>query len=207
MTGKTDIRLLGFSGFKASEHFLRALDDEICVSRWGAKEKISADRPEDLNTDDAMRAALEQPSMITVVSAHAGYFDGHLGFCGDRDQPVLTLDSIGILLGAESMLLIDACCAPELAAELEEQKHARPGSLIVGLGAAPGEEQFTRGRDSVTVIGAVIRELCYPPTPDLSPQAAARAVDLVNIQISARNDAEHDGRRARPPLLFKHECR
>lgn len=198
----TDIRLLGFSGFKASEHFLRALCEEIWVSRWQAA-KISVERPEDLNTDTAMRAALEQPSLITVVSAHAGFFNGRIGFCGHDDQPVVTIDSIGTL-GATSMLLIDACHAPDLAAALKG--HAQAGSLIVGLDAEPGDDEITRGRDSVTAIGAVVREICYPPTPDLSPQGASRAVDLVNIQISARNDAEHDQRRARPPLLYKHEC-
>jgi hypothetical protein len=205
MTGNADIRLLGFPGFKASEHFLRALDEEICVSCW-EETQVSADRPQDLSTDNAMRAALEQPSLITVVSAHAGYFDvdgsWRIGFCGHGDQPVVTIDSIGTL-GATSMLLIDACHAPDLAAALKG--HAQAGSLIVGLDAKPGKHQITRGRDSVTAIGAVIRELCYPPTPDLSPLGASRAVDLVNIQINARNDAEHDLRKARPPLLRKYE--
>jgi hypothetical protein len=201
MTGNTGIRLLGFTGFKASEHFLHALDEEIWVSRW-QEAKISVDRPEDLNTGMAMRTALEQPSLITVVSAHAGYFNGRIGFCGHGDKPVVTIDSIGTL-GAASMLLIDACHAPDLAAALKG--HAQAGSLIVGLDAKPGDDEITRGRDSVTAIGAVIRELCYPPTPDLSPQGASQAVGLANIQISARNAAEHDQRRARPPLLYKHE--
>ncbi len=207
MAGKTHIRLLGFAGFKASERFLRSLDDEIWVARGGAE--IPVHRPEDLDTGDAMRAQLEQPSLITVVSAHAGYFcEGRrLGLCGDGDKPILLTDSIG-RLGTASMLLIDACYAPDLTAELKS--HARPGSLIAGLDHKPGEEHTTWGRDSVTVIGAVIRELCYPVKGDLSPKAAARAVSSVNAQISARNDAERrrgvtDERAWRPPLRM-YEC-
>lgn len=206
MTGNTDIMLLGFPGFEASERFLRALDEEIRVSCW-EETQVSAGRLEDLSTGEKMRAALEQPSLITVVSAHAGYFDvdgsgsRHIGFCGRGDRPVVTIDSIGTL-GATSMLLIDACHAPDLAAALKG--HAQAGSLIVGLDAEPGKHQTTRGRDSVTAVGAVIRELCYPPAPDLSPLGASRAVDLVNIQINARNGAEHDFRKARPPLLRKY---
>jgi hypothetical protein len=204
----TDIRLLGFAGFEASERFLRALDDEIWVARWD-RTKISVDRPEGLDTAAAMRAALEQPSLVTVVSAHAGYFcDGRrLGFCGDGDRPVLLADSLGSI-GAASMLLIDACYASDLAAELKS--HARPGSLIAGLDHEPGSDQETRGRDSVTALGAVIRELCYPAAADLSPEAAARAVSSVNAQISARNDAERNrgvtNERAMRPLIRTHEC-
>ena len=72
MADNTDIRLLGFAGFKASERFLRGLD-EIWVARWDWR-NISVDRPECLDTAAAMRAQLEHPSLITVVSAHAGYF-------------------------------------------------------------------------------------------------------------------------------------
>jgi hypothetical protein len=196
MTGNTGIRLLGFAGFEASERFLRSLDDDIWVSRWD-RTAIPADRPEDLNTSDAMRAALEQPSRITVVSAHAGYFNDRLGFCGEGDQPVLTLNSLGTL-GAASMLLIDACCGPDLAAELKKS-HGHPGSLIAALDYGPGKDQFTKGRDSVTIIGAVIRELCYPARPDLSPEAAARAVDTVNGQNHGRKWAQR-------PLLRMLEC-
>jgi hypothetical protein len=110
-----------------------------------------------------------------------------VGFCGNDGQPAVTLDSVGTL-GAASMLLIDACTAPGLADGLKDR--ARPGSLIVGLDHPPGTDQETKGRDSVTVIGAVIRELCYPARPDLSPGTAARAVRIVNTQITARNDAE-----------------
>jgi hypothetical protein len=208
MADNTGIRLLGFAGFEASERFLRALHDEIWVTRWD-RSRISVDRPDSLDTAAAMRAALEQPSFITVVSAHAGYFcDGRrLGFCGAGDRPVLLADSVGSL-GAASMLLIDACYAPDLAAEFKS--HARPRSLIAGLDHEPGEEQVTRGKDSVTALGAVIRELCYPTDADLSPEAAARAIDIVNAQISARNDAERKrgvtNKKAMRPLIRVHEC-
>ena len=203
MTGNTDIRLLGFSGFKASERFLRALHNEILVSTW-QETQVSAKRPRHLTTGDEMRAAIERPSSITVVSAHAGSFGGKLGISGETTESELTLDRIGTL-GATSMLLIDACCGPALKADFES--HARSGSVIAFLDYGRGKNQITRGRDSVTAIGAVIRELCYPPTPDLSSQGCLRAIELVNIQISARNDAEDDQRKARPPLLSKHECR
>lgn len=88
MTGNTGIRLLGFANFEASKRFLHALDNDIWVSRW-EQTAISTSRPEDLNTRDAMRAALEQPSLITVVSAHAGYFVGRLAYWGDGGRPVL----------------------------------------------------------------------------------------------------------------------
>ena len=157
-----------------------------------------------------MKAELERPSLVTVLSAHA-YFDDHdrfLGFCGDGDQPpVLLTNSIGTL-GAASMLLIDACCAAIVAADLES--HARPGSLIVGLDYGPDNDQKTWGRDSVTALGAVIRELCYPAKKDLSTEAAARAVTSVNAQINARNDAERErgvtNEKAKRPLLLTLEC-
>jgi hypothetical protein len=211
MADSTGIRLLGFAGFEASERFLHALDDEIWVARWdprSGRADIPVHRPEGIGTGDAMGAEVEQPSLVTVVSAHAGEFGGRLGFCGDGDEPpVLTLDTLGTL-GAASMLLLDACYASALAAELKS--HARPGSLIVGLGHEEGEDPFTWGRDSVTAIGTVIRELCYPVRPDLSPAAAARAVGITNAQIRARNDAErHRGvtsKKAMRPMLRMHEC-
>ena len=92
MTNNPDIRLLGFAGFKASERFLCVLDDEIWVSRWDNPPKIPVDRPESLGTGDAMKAELERPSLVTVLSAHAYYCDGRfVGFCGEGDQlPVLS---------------------------------------------------------------------------------------------------------------------
>jgi hypothetical protein len=210
MADNTGIRLLGFAGFEASERFLRALDDEIWVARWDNPPKIPADRPEKLDIGEAMKAELERPSLVTVLSAHA-YFDDHdrfLGFCGDGDQPpVLLTNSIGTL-GAASMLLIDACYAAIVAADLKS--HARPGSLIVGLNYGSDNDQKTWGRDSVTALGAVIRELCYPARKDLSTEAAARAVTSVNAQINARNDAERErgvtNEKAKRPLLLTLEC-
>jgi hypothetical protein len=210
MANNADIRLLGFAGFEASKRFLRSLHDDIWVSRWENPPKIPADRPEKLDTGDAMKAELERPSLVTVLSAHA-YFDDHdrfLGFCGDGDQPpVLLTNSIGTL-GAASMLLIDACYAAIVAADLKS--HARPGSLIVGLDYGPDNDQKTWGRDSVTALGAVIRELCYPARKNLSTEAAARAVTSVKAQINARNDAERErgvtNEKAKRPLLLTLEC-
>jgi hypothetical protein len=168
MADDTDILLPGFAGFEASERYLRSLDDDIWVSRRNWKQRLpSADRPEDLNTGDAMRAELERPSLITVVSAHAGSFDGPLGFCGEGedDDSVLTLDSIRTI-GATSMLLIDACHGPALAAELKKSRPPRSSSVIAVLDYGQ-KEQFTQGRVGVTVSGSVIRELCYPIQPDL----------------------------------------
>lgn len=209
MADNADIRLLGFAGFEASERFLRSLHDDIWVSRWDNPPKIPADRPGKLDRV-ALKEELERPSLVTVLSAHA-YFDEHdrfIGFCGEGDQPpVLLTNSIGTL-GAASMLLIDACYAAIVAADLKS--HARPGSLIVGLDYGPGNDQKACGRDSVTVLGAVIRELCYPARKDLSTEAAARAVTSVQAQINARNDAERErgvtNEKAKRPLLLAVEC-
>jgi hypothetical protein len=203
-----DVRLLGFAGFEASERFLHGLADEIWVARWD-RSQISVHLPAALDTADAMRAELQQPSLVTVVSAHAGYFcDGRrLGLCGKSDRPVVLADSVG-RLGAASMVLIDACYAADIAAELES--HAQPGSLLVGLNTSTRASQETRGRDSVTVLGAVIRELCYPDAADLSPGAVRLAVESVNAQITARNLGERKRRvtsaRAMRPLIDILEC-
>lgn len=98
--------------------------------------------------------------------------------------------------------------AHDVFAELES--HARPGSLIAGLDYGLGNDQLTQGRDSVTALGAVIRELCYPARKDLSAAAGARAVTSVNAQIGARNDAERKrgvtSKNAGRPLLCMHQC-
>ena len=186
---RVDISLLGFAGFEAGEHFLRALEEEIWVARWsetGDRSTVSVHRPAGLDTAEAMRAELERPSLVTVISAHAGYFDGrHLGVCGTANWPVLLTDAVG-RLGAASMVLIDACYAADLAAALKSC--AQPGSLLVGLDTGP--DQVTAGRDSVSVLGAVIRELCYYDVADLSPGKVRRAVDSVNAQVAARNLSE-----------------
>jgi hypothetical protein len=207
MANKTGISLLGFAGYEASERFLRALDDEIWVARDPVK--IPVHRPEDISTGDAMRAELERTSPVTLISAHAGYPEGRLAFCGAGDDPVLHLDSIRTL-GATSMLIIDTCYAPAIAAELKNR--ARHGSLIVGLSCEPGEEQITWGRDSITAVASIIRELCYsyPYRQELGSWAAARAVDLANTQIQARNDAERrrgvTSKTALRPLLDILQC-
>jgi hypothetical protein len=183
-----DVRLLGFAGFDASERFLHGLAEEIQVARWERSE-VSVHLPGDRDTADAMRTELQQPSLVTVVSAHAGYFyDGRrLCLCGEDDRPVLPVDSVG-RLGATNMVLIDACYQADLATALKG--HAQAHSLIVRLSNGPDSSQETGGRDSVTVLGTIIRELCYPNVVDLGPGAIRRVVASVNAQITARNLAE-----------------
>jgi hypothetical protein len=187
MADNPDISLLGFKGFKASERFLRALDDEIWVARQDPETgltDIAVRRPEGIDSGSAMRAELEMASRVTVISAHAGYWGDLLGFCGDGDQPVLKIDNQLGTLGATGMVLIDACYGPELAAELKT--HGQVGSVIAYLDYGPDKKQITWGKDSVTVIGSVVRELCYTVRPGLSPEAAARAVNIVNAQSDCR---------------------
>src|ERR1700735_5051703 len=72
MTVTNEIRLLGFAGYPASEHFLRALDDEIWIARHdpdSGRSAIRGHRPQGIDNGDALRAELEQPSLCTVVSA------------------------------------------------------------------------------------------------------------------------------------------
>jgi hypothetical protein len=165
--------------------------------------------PADLDTADAIRTELQRPCLVTVVSAHAGYFPGgrRLGICGKDNRPVLLADSVDCL-GAVSMVLIDTCFAADLAIELRD--HAQPGSLLAGLNTVPGASQETRGRDSVTALGAVIREVCYPSVADLSPHTIRRAVESVNAQITARNLTERKRGVTNPdatrPLIDMHEC-
>jgi len=185
-----DIRLLGFADFEASKRFLCALENEIWLSRW-ERTPISVDRPVGVKTSHAMKAELEKSSRITVISAHGYLGDDGFGFCGAN--PASTLLKAGDIegIGANSMLLIDACRTPTLAPLIKSSADTR--GLIVGLDRAPGEDdkdQETQGCDSVTVLAAVIRELCYPKEKDLNRPAVERAIDSVNAQIEARNPKE-----------------
>jgi hypothetical protein len=187
------VRLLGYKGFEASDRFLHGLKQEIWVSRWETYPKIRTHRPKGIGTPERMQAELAKPSMVTVVSAHAARDDaGRLYFCGEdvgeEPRPVLPVDRLARPggLGAASMVLIDACWFEALAAALEPC--AQPGSLIVGVKA---DDLVTRGRDSVSVLGAVIRELCYLSDSDLSIAAVRHAISSVNAQTEARNRAEH----------------
>ena len=183
------VRLLGYEGFEASDRFLLGLKQEIWVSRWKAYPKIRTHRPKGIDTPERMQAELAKPSMVTVVSAHAGRdAAGRLSFCGKEPGPVLPVDRLARPggLGAASMVLIDACWFEALAAALEPC--AQPGSLVVGVKT---DDLVTRGRDSVSVLGAVIRELCYLSDGDLSIAAVRHAISSVNTQTKARNRAEH----------------
>jgi hypothetical protein len=59
-------------------------------------------------------------------------------------------------IGAASAVILDACSAPVMLPELAG--HAWPGAVLIGLAAA----EDTDGRNSVMVLGDVLRELCYP---------------------------------------------
>lgn len=202
------VRLLGFKGFEASDRFLHGLEQEIWVSRWERYPKIRTHRPEDIGTPERMRAELAEPSMVTVVSAHASRDDeGRLYFCGEKPGQVLPVERLARPggLGAASMLLIDACWFEALTAALEPC--AQPGCLIVGVKT---DDLVTRGQDSVSVLSAVIRELCYLRDGDLSTAAVRQAISSVNAQTEARNRAEHariSGTRKKPevrPLMGCH---
>lgn len=182
-----DIRLLGFADFEASRRFLSALANEIWLSRWG-RTPVSVYRPGDVDTGDAMRAELEKPSRITVISAHGYLGDDGLGFCGANPASTLLKANDIEYIGANSMLLIDACRTPKLAPLIKSSAWTR--GLIVGLDRASGEDekdQETHGCDSVTVLAAVIREICYPQEKALHRPAVRRAIQGVNDQIKARN--------------------
>ena len=184
-----DIRLLGFADFEASRRFLCTLDNEIWLSRWSkGGTEITVDRPVELTTGGKMRAELEKPSRITVISAHGYWGHDGFGFCGKDENTTLLLADKIENIGAQSMLLIDACRTPILAELINNS--AAPRCLIVGLERAPGEEKVTQetaGSDSVTVIAAVIRELCYPKNKDLYRPAVERAIKRVNAQVEAYN--------------------
>jgi len=195
------VRLLGYKGFEVSDRFLHGLEQEIWVSRWQLYPKIRTHRPEDIGTPERMRVELTEPSMVTVVSAHSYRDDeGRLYFCGEEPGQVLPVECLARPggLGAASMVLIDACWFEAMAAALEPC--AQPGSLIVGVKT---DDLVTRGRDSVSVLGAVIRELCFLPDGDLSIAAVRQAISSVNAQTEARNRAEHtrvSGTRKKPEL-------
>jgi hypothetical protein len=195
------VRLLGYESFEASKRFLHGLEEQIWVSRWERYPKIRRHRPANIGTPERLQAELAKPSMVTVVSAHAYRDDkGRLYFCGEESGEVLPVDCLARPggLGAASMVMIDACWFEVLAAAL--QPCAQPGSLIVGVKT---EDMVTRGQDSVSVLGAVIGELCYLEDGDLSTAAVRQAISSVNAQTDARNRAENgrvSGTKKKPEL-------
>jgi hypothetical protein len=192
ITDHRDIRLLGFSGFEASERFLGSLYNEIWVSNWKwepSKEKASAYQPEEIKTEEDMRYHPALRSHVTIISAH-GCVDTDtkqvIGFCGEgRNKPVLYTSSItNGAIGATSLLLIDACHIPELGPDLKAKLPSGSECLVVGLDGPSfdGTENYqsTVGRDSVTIIGAVIRELCYDYAPPFTAGMVDKVIDVVN---------------------------
>jgi hypothetical protein len=195
---EVDIRLVGFAGFTASERFLSAIDDEVSVARWGHS-RLRVERRTDLRTAAEMVQELESSCEVTVISAHAGpWRDPEYFFGSGRNCPLLLFSSIG-KIGAASMVIIDACWAEKIFVRLCGL--AKPGTLLVGL---EGRTKETEGRDSVAVLGNVIRELCYPTTVRLDREAALNAVERVNAQVAARN--EHRNRTRPQPSLTWVAC-
>jgi hypothetical protein len=195
---EVDIRLVGFAGFAVSERFLSVIDDEISVARWGHS-RPRVERRTDLRTAAEIAKELESPCEVTVVSAHAGpWRDPEYFFGSGRNSPLLRFSSIG-RIGATSMVIIDACWAEKIFARLRSR--ASQGTLLVGL---EGETRETEGRDSVAVLSNVIRELCYPTTVRLDPEAALNAVKRVNAQVAARNELRN--RTRLQPSLTWVEC-
>jgi hypothetical protein len=192
-----DIRLVGFAGFKASERFLQALDEEIWVARWELPPRLRVHRPTELTTAEMMRDELELRCKVVVISAHVGFgeCDRICFFSNSHPKPTLYVDALD-KIGATSMVLIDGCSVESLFPHLES--HTKPGVRLVGLKG--GVRKWTQGRDSVTAIAAVIRELCYTTTGDLGPEAVDRAVELVNAQIAARNECI-SGKEVQMPTL------
>lgn len=194
---EVDIRLVGFAGFEASERFLQALYDEIWVARWGLPPRPRVHRPTELTTAEMMRHELELPCKVVVISAHVGYDESEriCFFSESGPKPILCVDELG-KLGATSMVLVDGCSFEILYPHLKI--HTQPGVRMVGLKG--GVRKWTQGRDSVAVVAAVIRELCYATKCGLSLEAVDRAVELVNAQIVARNEYI-SGKVARMPSL------
>lgn len=193
-----DIRLLGFSGFEASERFLGSLYNEIWVSNWKwepSKEKAFAYQPEEIRTEEDMRYHLALRSCVTVISAHGCVDTGTkqvIGFCGEgRNQPELYTSSITDgAIGATSLLLIDACYIPELGPDLKAKLPSDSKCLVAGLDGPSfdGSEDYqsTMGRDSVTIIGAVIRELCYDYAPPFTVEMVDKVIRVVNANSVLR---------------------
>jgi hypothetical protein len=205
MTGDdSDIRLIGYTAFRASNRFLRSLEDEIYVERWGTPfRKFTVDRVPRIRTGEDLRRALELPCLISVVSAHVDV-DG-MFFCKNANGDECLKASSIRTLGATTAVLVDACYAKNLFRQLEQP--ARQGTLLVGIDAPDGT---IRGRDSVAVLGDVMRELCYSGTAQLDRDAVRRAADRVSTQISARNQCLSDAgfkEDFRRPDLLLHECK
>jgi hypothetical protein len=178
-----NLRLIGYEKFTISALFLRALEDEIRVSQWGPKRnpKIAVHRCLGIRTGNQLRTEIEQPCSVSLISGHAGQ-DGNGTLWIGKDSKGKVRLNLQILgqIGAASAVILDACSAPVMLPELA--RHARPGAVLIGLAA-----DDTDGRNSVTVLGDVLRELCYPRRPGLGPSAVVAAAERVNARIDARN--------------------
>jgi hypothetical protein len=169
--------------------YLRGMEHEVTVMGGKAyKPSISIVRQEGMNTSAEIQAELEAPSYVTVLSAHAWYEEGCVPeIVGSRRGraavPRLAISDVRNL-GARSLLLIDTCNSAEMAAIL--RSGARPGSYLAGTSSTCDGVIYCR--DSVAVLGAIIRELCYTNTgqPDVSPAGVRKAIMTVNALVEAR---------------------
>lgn len=195
-----DLRLIGYAQFKISALFLRTIEDEIRVSQWGPRRnpRITVHRCPGIRTGGDLRAEIEEPCSVSVISGHGEQDDtGALWLGKDGEGKVrLYLHEIR-RVGATSAVVLDACLAPLLLPELARNAH--PGTVLIGLA-----DTYTDGRNSVTVLADVLRELCYPRSPDLDPPAVMAAVERVDKRIEARNRLALE--RDQTPRLFVHRA-
>lgn len=177
------LRLIGYEKFTISALFLRALEDEIRVSQWGPKRnpKIAVHRCPGIRTGSQLRTEIERPCSVSLISGHAGQDSNGTWWIGKdtKGKVRLNLPDLG-QIGAANAVILDACSAPVILPELARQ--ARPGAVLIGLAAAD-----TDGRNSVTVLGDLLRELCYPRRPGLDHSAVMAAAERVNARTDARN--------------------
>jgi hypothetical protein len=206
--GTVRVRLLGYPGFEASERFLHSLEDELIVARGCLGEKCSCgdcssdatrvvlDRPQDLTSSAAMRAALAVPCDVTVLSAHASPAPPRIaGRHEDIGRTRLYVSNMP-LLGASRLVLLDTCY-PKAMRDRLLQGHLQPDCQLVSL-APPRVYNF--GIYSVTSIAQVLRELCYQERVDLAPDVIRAVVDSVNAQSKAYNERLAGQGNGRPQL-------
>jgi hypothetical protein len=184
-------RLVHFSSYKMSEIYLHGMEQEITVTGGKAyKPSISIIRRVGMKTATEIHAELEAPSYVTVLSAHAWYEKGSVPeITGTRRgrvaEPRLAISEIREV-GARSLLLEDTCNSAKITAML--RPYARHGSYLAGTRSACDGVIYCR--DSVAVLSAIIRELCYTNTgePDLSPAGIRKAILTVNALVRARRE-------------------
>jgi hypothetical protein len=197
------LHLIGYERFKTSVKFLCAVEDEISVMQWGRRpgERIDVHRHAGISTGDQLQAAITERCACSLISCHGGYDESNGDVWLSQDAAAkIFLDVQKIdQVGATNLVIVDACGARRILPELA--RRTKRGAVLVGI-----DEENTIGRDSVHLLVDVLRELCYPRKPDLSPQAVMSAVDRVKARIMARNDLVNDEDDQAPRLLIKNGC-